>query len=299
MKARLAATFVLALALTGCESSPPKAAPPSTAPATVKTAPTTLMVTAPKSVIAPATSAHSARPCWASPDTAYVTIDLNPDTPNPTCASVAPSQRIALVNRTDAFGQHGHQLTFTLAPFPQITLKPKQTVRFNQPVGDYLAPGDHVIPPTPGFTGFEIDVQPTSSPAPTVSTSPAHARPQGTLVVTADPAQGEGQDTSMYVGCTQWTVEVYDNSNTAIRSATFTAKSADYFVDANHTPPAPLPPPTTQYLNLAPGQHSQLKFQWCEHPYPSSEPGSYEVIIGTIAYAWVTGEVGRTCLGCT
>lgn len=299
MRVRLLTMLVIALGLTGCGSSASKAVAPSTPSATALASPTTITVRTPRSVVEPATSAHSAHPCWTSPHTAYVTINLNPDTPDPICASVASWQRIALVNRSDAFGQHGHPLSFDLAPFPRTDLKPEETVRFDKPVGNYLAPGDHEIPSTPGFTGFDIYVQGVAKATQTPSTSPIHARPQGTLIVTADPSQGEGQDTSIYVGCTEWTVEVYNNSDTAIRSATFTAKSADYFVNASTTPSAPLPPPSTQYINLGPGERNRLVFQWCQHPYPSSQQGSYEVVMGGITYTWITGDKGRTCLGCT
>lgn len=299
MRVRLLTMLVITLGLTGCGSSPSKTVAPSIPPITTPASPTAITVSAPTSVVEPATSAHPAHPCWTSPDTTYVTINLNPDTPDPICASVASWQRIALVNRSDAFGQHGHQLSFDLAPFPRTYLKPEETVRFDKPVGNYLAPGDHEIPSTTGFTGFEIYVQGVPKAIQTPSASPIHARPQGTLVVTADPAQGDGQQTSLYVGCTDWTVEVYNNSDTGIRSATFTAKSADYFIDGSATSrSAPLPPPSVQYLNLASGQRTQLQFQWCQHPYPATEPGSYEVTIGTITYAWTTGYLGRTCLGC-
>lgn len=300
MRLRLLTMLVVAFMLAGCGSLSSKALVSRASPITVPASPTTITVGLARSVVEPATGAHPARQCWASADTAYVTVDLNPDTPNPTCASVASWQRIALVNRTDAFGQRGHQLSFVLAPFPEVNLKPEETVRFDRPVGDYLAPGDHEISPTAGFTGFEIYVRDTASAARTPSASPTHARPQGTLVVTADPARGDGQGTSLYVGCTEWTVEVRNNSDTVIRSATFTAKEADYFIaESTTSKPAPLPPPSVQYINLAPGQSSQLRFQWCQQPYPSSEPGSYEVIIGAITFRWITGEEGRTCLGCS
>lgn len=302
MRGRAPLLLALGLGLAGCGSTTHEATirPSTSASSTVRPArPTTTTAQLHSQQVEPATAPHSARPCWSAANTPYVTIDLNPDTAEPPCVSVAGWQRIAMVNRTDAFGFAGHILRFQFLPFPKTALNPEETVRYDEPVDRYLAPGDHTVPSAPGFTGVEVYVRASATPS-TPSPSATQSRPHGALVVSADTSQGYGQDTSMYVGCTEWTVELDNNSDTAIRSVTFAAREADYYVDSSSsTQPAPLPPATTQYVNLAPGARQSLRFQWCQHPYPTSEPGSYEVRIGTVTYQWITDEEARTCLGCS
>ncbi len=67
-----------------------------------------------------------------------VTVTVNPDVPSPRCVQVTGTQRLQVVNATDATVQ------VTLAQF-NVQVQPGQAQLFDAPFGSYLAPGVHLV----------------------------------------------------------------------------------------------------------------------------------------------------------
>jgi photosystem II stability/assembly factor-like uncharacterized protein len=95
--------------------------------------------------IAPVDSTlQPARPCY--PESApVVTITINPDTPEPDCVIVTNTQRLRVVNATNAFDQPGTAITINFAGLPPRTLERGEFTTYQMPFGTYLAPGQHYM----------------------------------------------------------------------------------------------------------------------------------------------------------
>ncbi|MFN8512057.1 MAG: hypothetical protein U0841_05610 [Chloroflexia bacterium] len=65
-------------------------------------------------------------------------VTINPDTPSPRCQHITPNQSLRIINHTD------HPADIRLADHA-LTLPPQTEGSINQPFGDYLAPGVHVL----------------------------------------------------------------------------------------------------------------------------------------------------------
>jgi hypothetical protein len=88
------------------------------------------------------TSTETAHGC--SPDkTPVITFTIDPDGMLPGCAIVSGTQRLRLVNATNAFHQHGATVTVHFAGLPPRALKIGQSTTYDMPFGTYLAPGQH------------------------------------------------------------------------------------------------------------------------------------------------------------
>jgi hypothetical protein len=85
-----------------------------------------------------------ARPCFPEP-AAVVTITINPDTPQPDCVIVTKTQRLQVVNATNAFDQPGTVITVSFAGLPVRTLRIGESTSYDTPFGKYLAPGQHYM----------------------------------------------------------------------------------------------------------------------------------------------------------
>lgn len=139
---------------------------------------------------------------------------------------------------------------------------------------------------------------PTSSkPTPKPTLKPL---PKGTLLVGfgAGHEYGQGIPTGK---CVPWTIEVKNQSNTAIERITFAPVSADYEDWSVPSPPrtkkANRPGPTVLDVYLNPGDESVLKWTSCTTtPWPG---GSYELdetLPSSVSFRWVTGHTGRASL---
>jgi hypothetical protein len=107
-------------------------------------APTSAPTSARVSLAPPDTTAFPAKGC--GPDTApMVTVTINPDNPQPPCAIVHASQRLRVLNATNAFNQPGKTITIDFAGLPERALARGQSTTYDQPFGSYLAPGEHVL----------------------------------------------------------------------------------------------------------------------------------------------------------
>ena len=67
-----------------------------------------------------------------------VTVTIYPDIPDPRCAEARPDQRLRVVNRTSG------RLHVVIGAF-QADIEPAGEYTFDVPVGDYLAPGVHLV----------------------------------------------------------------------------------------------------------------------------------------------------------
>jgi hypothetical protein len=66
----------------------------------------------------------------------WVTVTIHPDIPEPRCAVIKPEQMLEVVN------DRGETLTVAIGQM-QAELAPDESVRFEQPFGEYLLPGVH------------------------------------------------------------------------------------------------------------------------------------------------------------
>lgn len=92
----------------------------------------------------PDTTLAPARGCRQE-TTSTVTVTINPDTPMPDCVIVSASQRLRVVNATNAFGQRGSAITARFADLGPRVIDRGQSATFGQPFGDYLAHGQHFL----------------------------------------------------------------------------------------------------------------------------------------------------------
>lgn len=120
--------LVVGLVVAGCNSSSNTTA---SAPLEVRLA-------------SPDTTYLPARPCGREP-TSVVTVTINPDTPVPDCVIVSAAQRLRVVNNTNGFHQRGSVISARFADLGSRAIGLGQSTMFNQPFGDYLAPGEHYL----------------------------------------------------------------------------------------------------------------------------------------------------------
>jgi hypothetical protein len=78
-------------------------------------------------------------------DPPIITVTINPDGPVPNCAIVTKTQRLRVVNATNAFNQPGMTLTINFGRLPTRVLERGQSTTYSSPFGDYLAPGEHYL----------------------------------------------------------------------------------------------------------------------------------------------------------
>jgi hypothetical protein len=86
-------------------------------------------------------TAHGCSPYQAP----VVTFTIDPDGMRPGCAIVGSTQRLRLVNATNAYHQHGAMVMVDFAGLPARTLKIGQATTYDMPFGTYLAPGQHYV----------------------------------------------------------------------------------------------------------------------------------------------------------
>ncbi len=100
------------------------------------------------SVLAPPDAEQPAAGICAEGQDEVVAVDINADMPSPRCVKVTSQQRIEVRNRT----QSALQLELG---FKRAQVEAGGTYRFGQPVGEFLAPGVHVLLAAP-FSGPEV-----------------------------------------------------------------------------------------------------------------------------------------------
>jgi hypothetical protein len=72
----------------------------------------------------------------------YATITIYPDIPDPRCLEIKPEQRLKVTNRTEG------KIQVKIGLF-QAEIKPNEVYIFDEPVGEYLAPGVHRVQVSP------------------------------------------------------------------------------------------------------------------------------------------------------
>lgn len=80
-----------------------------------------------------------------------MTVKIEPDTPDPRCASVGDSQWLRVVNNTGDYGRPAHTVTVTWMPGHPFKLQPGESKEFHQHFGDYLAVGVHDLSVGPAY----------------------------------------------------------------------------------------------------------------------------------------------------
>ncbi len=105
--------------------------------------------------------------CGAT-EAAEITITIYPDIPDPRCAIVRPEQRLRLVNKTTLL------LQVSLAAF-QTELEPGAEYTFDLPLGEFLAPGVHLVQVLP-CCGPELWLKPAPA-ASSAQANPIEASP--------------------------------------------------------------------------------------------------------------------------
>lgn len=86
-----------------------------------------------------------------------MTVTINPDKPMPDCVVVLASQRLRVVNATNAFHQRGSVITVAFAGLAARAVARGQSTTFGEAFGHYLAPGQHVLQVS-AYPGSEIIV---------------------------------------------------------------------------------------------------------------------------------------------
>jgi hypothetical protein len=71
-----------------------------------------------------------------------ITVTIYPDIPNPRCVEARPEQRLKVVNQTSG------PLHVAIGLF-QADIEPDENYTFDKAVGEYLAPGVHLIQVSP------------------------------------------------------------------------------------------------------------------------------------------------------
>jgi hypothetical protein len=105
--------------------------------------------------LVPATSRYPTAGVCGRATGAVLTIRIEPDTPNPRCASVTAHQRLRVVNSTGDYGAHAHPVTVVWLPGRPFTLRPGAARTFPRQFGTYLARGVH---PLKAGTAYRAEV---------------------------------------------------------------------------------------------------------------------------------------------
>lgn len=152
---RLSLLLLACLLLSACAQFTPTAAPsPQTAIRPFETAaPTATITNTPPTLAAlPLATPYSDQPaagiCAEYPGETVVTVEIMPDIPAPRCLKVTPDQRLRVINRANA------SLALQLGNL-SASLQPEADYTFDQPFGNLLAPGVHLLDASPYF-GPEI-----------------------------------------------------------------------------------------------------------------------------------------------
>jgi hypothetical protein len=106
----------------------------------------------PVPLASPVSQEPAAGICGAT-EAAEVTITIYSDIPDPRCAIVRPEQRLKIVNGT------ANVLRVSLASF-QAEIEPGAEYAFDLPLGEFLAPGVHLVQVLP-CCGPELWLKPT------------------------------------------------------------------------------------------------------------------------------------------
>ncbi|HEY3527679.1 MAG TPA: hypothetical protein VGK78_00900 [Nocardioides sp.] len=101
--------------------------------------------------LAPATSTYPAAGVCGRTTGAVLVVRIEPDAPDPRCASVDADQRLRVVNNTGDFGQPPHTVTVTWVPGQRFTLRPGEARTFQRQFGTYLARGVHDLSVQSGY----------------------------------------------------------------------------------------------------------------------------------------------------
>jgi hypothetical protein len=101
--------------------------------------------------LVPATSKFPAAGVCEHAPGARVTLRIEPDAPNPRCASVDGRQWLRVVNSTDEYGGPAHPVTLVWIPGQTFTLQPGQSKTFPQHFAAYLARGVHDLNAGSGY----------------------------------------------------------------------------------------------------------------------------------------------------
>lgn len=86
-----------------------------------------------------------------------LTVKIEPDAPNPICASVTDQQSLRVVNSTADYGQRGHAVTVSWMPGRTFRLAAGQARSFPQHFGSYLARGVHDLKVT-SASGYTAEI---------------------------------------------------------------------------------------------------------------------------------------------
>jgi hypothetical protein len=105
----------------------------------------------PSDRLVPATSRFPAAGVCGRTTSAVLTVKIEPDTPDPRCASVSDSQWLRVVNRTGDYGLHAHTVTVAWIPGHSFTLHPGESKTFPRHFGAYLARGVHDLTAGSGY----------------------------------------------------------------------------------------------------------------------------------------------------
>lgn len=133
-EAKPGAPFLL-LFLLALLAIPACARPP--ADATVETPPTAANPTQSLPLATPVAQQPAAGICGAT-ENDVVVVTIYPDIPDPRCVKVTPGQSLKVVNGTEGSVQ------VVLGPF-YAALQPGEEYTFDLPLGEYLAPGVHLV----------------------------------------------------------------------------------------------------------------------------------------------------------
>jgi hypothetical protein len=117
--------------------APSSAGPASAAAASSPGPPSSLLAS-------PDTTLFPAHGCGVD-NSPIITVTVNPDGPVPNCAIVTGTQRLRVVNATNAFSQPGMPITVTFGRLQARVLQRGQSTIYSSAFGDYLAPGEHYL----------------------------------------------------------------------------------------------------------------------------------------------------------
>jgi hypothetical protein len=163
------------------------------------------------------------------------------------------------------------------------------------------------IPPSPPST---TTTSPLPPPTTAVTAPPTPPTPDGTLVVEgvgpSDPTgtlgQGEGYGctgiwtctASSYTACSDWKLNLINNSDTEIVEFTFSPPSAAYYDSESNVVEQATPSVMQESVSI-PAHSSQIEsFQSCTTtPPPTTSYARFSVFApASLPFAWVTGATG-------
>ena len=120
--------------------------------------PTSTPTTALPLTLVPADSpAPAAGSCEPQAGT-VVTVLAVPGVPSPRCVVIGADQQLRVVNQSNQAGEIGQTITVTFANFAPRVIQAGQSTIFEQPAGQYLATGVHIVKTSlySGGSGAEV-----------------------------------------------------------------------------------------------------------------------------------------------